>query len=259
MPDLATLQRAFLRAILSPDGVEAALWDAGARGRELELALAGDARLGGVDRLRIYADMVAARLRETLEVTFPAVARVAGEDRFAGLAAEYFAAFPSRQPSLRHAGALFAAFLDYSGEPGWLADLARLDWARADVFDAVDEPLLEEASLASLAPEAFAELPLRLVAAHRVLELDHDVIALWRDDGAALARNVTVLVWREDVNVFHRALEPLEAGLLRRAGSAPITFGELCGHLVDAVGEDDAPARAFALLARWVREGLLRA
>jgi hypothetical protein len=258
MRDLATLQRTFMRAILSADGVEAVLWDAGERGRELELALAGDARLDGVGRLRIYADMVAARLREALAVTFPAVAKVAGETRFASLSAEYFEACPSRQPSLRDAGALFAAFLDYAGEPGCLADLARLEWARHDVFDELDEPLLDEPALRAVPPEAFGELPLALIAAHRLVELDHDVVALWKDAGPAPPRATTLLVWREDTSVYHRALDALEARCLRHLAAGPATFGELCARVVDEVGEDEAPARAFALLARWVQDGLLR-
>lgn len=257
MLDLASLQRTFMRAILSPDGVDAALWDAGERGRALELDLAGDARLDGTGRLRIYADMVAARLREALEVTYPSVARACGDERFASLSAEYFAACPSRTPSLRDCGALLPAFLDYAGEPGWLADLARLEWARTEVFDEIDEPLLEESALRALAPEAFVELPLRLAAAHRVIDLDHDVAPLFRASGPALPRATTLLVWREDTNVYHRPLDAFEAELLRRLGRATATFGDLCARIVDEVGEEEAPARAFGFLGRWVSDGLL--
>lgn len=257
MLDLEALQRTFMRAILSSDGVDAALWDAGERGRALEVDLAGDARLDGPGRLKIYADMVAARLREALAVTYPAVARVCGEERFASLSAEYFEACPSRRPSLRDAGALLPAFLDYAGEPGWLADLARLEWARADVFDEVDEPLLDEPTLRALPPESFVDLPLRVVAAHRVIDLDHDVAPLFRDAGPALPRATTLLVWREDTNVFHRPLEPFEAELLRRLSRDTATFGDLCARIVDEVGEEEAPARAFSLLGRWVTDGLL--
>jgi len=51
----------------------------------------------------------------------------------------YLEVFPSKQPSVRHLGRALAEFLRRREDiPKCLADLAQLEWARVEVFDAPD-------------------------------------------------------------------------------------------------------------------------
>jgi hypothetical protein len=247
---LREAQLAMLAVISAPEGVEAALWDAGG----LERAIAGDARLGAAGRLGVYADMYRLRLRAALAATFPHTALLLGDAGFAAIADGYFAAHPSRAPSLRDAGAAFPGFLD-ARAAGWAADLARLEWARHDVFDAADQPLLDVAAVQARGPAGVAALPLRLIAAHRRVAVAHAAEVGWRalqrgeDPGVPPPAPRVLLVWREGVQVFHRAVDALEARVLAGA-AAGTTFAALCEEVSE-------PEQAAQLLARWLGDGLL--
>ena len=95
-------------------------------------------------RLEIYADMYRARLVDVLREDFPRALANLGDDAFLALAD----AVP-RPASLRRirrsdtwAGGSPTSSPARPAVPPWLADLARLEWARVEVFDAPDaEPL----------------------------------------------------------------------------------------------------------------------
>jgi hypothetical protein len=92
------------------------------------------------------------------------------------------------------------------------------------------------------------ELPLPLVAAHRVLPCRFSV-----DEEEPAEAPRTLLVWRRGVEVFHRPLAADEEALLGRAG----TFGAVCEQLAATQAADEAAARGFALLARWLSDELI--
>src|SRR5262249_29167428 len=151
----------------------------------------------------VYADMYRLRLRAALASTYPRLAEIL-ED-FDDVADEYFAAHPSRAPSLRDCGRALPDFLD-----GWLADLARLEGARDDVFDAIDEPVRDEAAVRARGADRIGELPVQLVAAHRLVDVSHAVETTWRDGAPPTPGARTLLVWREGASVGHRPVPPDE-------------------------------------------------
>ena len=92
-------------------------------------------------RLDVYADMYFYRLRDCLAEDFPKLAELVGEARFHNLVTDYLLRHPSSHPSLRELGRRLPAFLaDHAiaAEFPVAADLARLEWARVDVFDERD-------------------------------------------------------------------------------------------------------------------------
>jgi hypothetical protein len=178
----------FWDLITAPEGVGPGLEELVRRGRaasgDLEAMIAGDARLPAADRLDIYANMYFFRLLDCLKEDYPRLLEAIGPDRFHNLATDYLLACPSAHPSLRYLGARFPDFLrahTLGLEAECLVDLARLEWARADLFDAADAPLLTRDALARLSEEQAAGLRLRLVPAFRLLRLDHDAPRLWRE------------------------------------------------------------------------------
>jgi hypothetical protein len=270
-PELAALQRAVAGLVRAPEGVRAALAEAGDReGRGLGTWIRGDPRLGAVERLEIYAHAWFARLHEALGQDYEALAELVGPDGFHDLVKAYGIAHPSRHPSLRWAGAHLADYLEGDGaaEPfrarwPWAADLARLEWAISEAFDAADVALLTRADLAVRPAGAWADLALRLAPATRLVRVAWPVGEVRAQAAGArcaarpAAPRASVLcVWRRDEEVHFRGLHALEAELLARVGKGD-SFGALCERAAGALGAGDAPGRMAALLAGWVDAGLL--
>jgi len=237
----------------------------------VDTMVVGDATLSAIDRLDVYASMYFVRIHDVLRDEFPRTAAVLGGEAFHGLVTDYLVACPPRHPSLREAGDRLAEFLAthaLSSARPWLPELARLERARAEVFDGPDAMPIAIADLRAVDPGRFGALRLRLVPSHRLLTNRFAIAATWRagdgasDDGAPAppAEAETLIVWRRDDVVYHRPADGDEAGWLRRlAGANGALFGELCAALGETQSEAAAAARAFELLARWAGEGLIAA
>lgn len=235
--------------------------------------LLGDARAGAAERLRVYRYAYLSRLVGVLRDDFPALLAALGRERFDSLAAAYLRAHPSRHFSLRHVGARFPAFLaeheharEVRANAPWCADLARLELAVTDAFDAADARPLARGELEQLSPEAWdglalAPLPgaqlLALAWPVRALREAHDAERPLAADAVAPASE-RVLVWRKQERVLHRECSAAEHALLARVVGG-IRFGELCALAAEQRGEAQGAAFAASLLARWVEDGVLRA
>jgi hypothetical protein len=271
MPALRDTQQLFWRLITAPEGVADGLRRIDMKSDELARVVAGDARLDAVQRLDIYANMYFWRLLDLLRGDYPALVASVGDDRFHNLVTDYLLTCPSAHPSVRNVGERLPAFLAQqaiAAERPWLIELARLERARVELFDGPDaEPLTLE-DLRAMAPEAFVRLPLPLVPSHCFLDVDHAVDDVWRavedrEDGeqetapeAPAADARTLLVWRQDVTVYHRPLERLERTALLRAKEGA-RFGEICDRLAESMPVEEAGPAAFQLLARWVGDGII--
>lgn len=213
----------------------------------------GDARASAEARVAIYARMYVARLGEVLGEVYPLTARWLGDeadDVFTG----YVRTHPSRSPSLRGYGSRLPEHLVSRGA---VASLARLEWARYDVFDAADDPLLTRERLASLPPDAFATLELRCIRASSLFSCAHDAAALFAA-GAAVDVDplpTTLLVWRDPPQVFHRVVGTEEAALLQMVQRGT-TLGQLCDAIASA-DREDAAKDVFAHVGRWLADHLL--
>ena len=115
----------------------------------------------------IYADAYLARLIEALEEDFPAVSRLLGHRAFHATCRAYLERFPSRSRSLNPLGRRLPEFL--SDRPG-ARDLARVEVAMAEVFDAEGVAPLRPTDFSKLAPGRLAGAAV-LRAAFRLLEL----------------------------------------------------------------------------------------
>jgi len=249
MPDLRELQALVWQAIAAAPGPcggpepPAALVDA---------VLPGP-RLAPAARVAIYSGMYFWRLFEVLKNDFPRVAARAG-DAFEALVAGYLARHPSMSPSVRDLGRRFPGWLADAardGLPPWLADLARLEWARVEAFDAPDAEPLRAGDVAGLPAEEWPGLRLGLVPAALRVDAAWPVHRLWDADGPAdVAPAATALrVWRQGFAVYHASMDALEAAAFDRV-AAGATFAEVCECCATA-------DEAVALLARWLEDGLV--
>jgi len=268
---LADTQARFHAIVTARDGVATiAARDDGARAA-VDAMVVGDATLSAIDRLDVYATMYFVRIHDVLRDEFPRTVGLLGGEAFHGLVTDYLVACPPRHPSLREAGDRLADFLaahPLAAARPWLSELARLERARAEVFDGPDATPIALADLRGLAPERFGALRLRLVPSHRLLPNRFAISATWRADGGAGDATAspppphaeTLIVWRRDDAVYHRPADGDEARWLPRlAGADGVLFGELCAVLGETQSEEAAAARAFELLARWAGEGLIAA
>ena len=127
----------------------------------------------------VYARMYVDRLTDALAEDFPAVRAVLGPDEFCALAERYLRAHPPSHPSIRFAGAHMPEFL-HTHERPWLADLARLELAMLDVFDAPDATPLTFDDVRALPPEALGALRIEPIPAARMIDVAYAVDEVWR-------------------------------------------------------------------------------
>jgi len=253
MPSLRDVQGRFWRALASRPGALTA-------DDELLAVTEPSTTLDPAGRLQIYADAYFWRLRDVLAEDFPRLAALLGPERLEVLARGYLRDHPSADPSLRHLGDAFATFIGRAlPETPHLADLARLERARLDVFDADDDRVLSADDLRGVSPEDWPQVRFVPVRALRVLWLDWPVLALWDDDTAAVPSEpapTTVRVWRDvDCRVFHAPLDARAARALE-ALLAGHPFEVICGAFGD-LPADEGARFASGLLARWLADGLL--
>jgi putative DNA-binding protein len=280
-PDLRRIQELFWALISAPEGVGPALDDLARRGEidatGLDELFAGDDRLPAVKRLDIYANMYFFRLLDCLKEDFPKTHAAIGADRFHNLVTDYLLRHPSEHPSLRYLGRRFPEFIathPIVEECPWLPGLARLEWARAEVFDAPDAVPLTREKLSGLPQDRAGEARFELVPAFDLLHLEHDVVPLWRALDKDIGRSTTnetrrlarpptrrrtaVRVWRHDLVVYHASLDEEEALCLDlvRAGEP---LARVCQRLAAGWSLTRATERVGRILQGWIDDGLLAA
>lgn len=246
--------------------LQALFWNAlhGDVAPALEAAAISTPGLNGRARLGIYAGMYHARLRDVLASDFERTEAVLGTEAFTEAARRYIAAEPSTHPSVRHFGRRFAGFLAAAPPPGappWLADLARLEWARLEVFDAPDAAPVGRDALDGLPADAWPGLTLVAIPALVVVESRWPIDRAWKGEPIPGLRPTAVRVWRQDGRVFHAAMDHGEPAALAalRAGRP---FAEICEAMALSTPEPagaEAATEAGALLARWLDDGLIAA
>ncbi len=298
-PGLRATQDLFWDLIAAPEGVEPGAEALAREGRlaspDLSFLIRGDGRMGPAERLDVYANMYFYRLRDCLADDFTKVAAVVGGAAFHNLVTDYLLAHPSRHWSLRYLGEAMPGFLDthpLSAERPWLGDLARLEWARIDVFDAADAPALTREEMTAGAA-ASGDVSLRLIPACRLLGLDWGVAPVWRQVEAAHAgeegahathsaavegsshacfpeplevapparRATGILVWRRRLGVLHRTVERDERACLEALSGGAASLAALGQILLEARDGEDVEAatrRLAGLVSEWLQAELLQ-
>jgi hypothetical protein len=254
--DLAALQRQFYDRVTARESTDG-------------LIASGD--------LEIYARMYATRLYDALAEDYPKLRAALDDDRFGALAARYLREHPPRSFTLRDFGLALPDLLRTAagaapGAPGgsltaelappWAADLAALERARLEVFDGPDAEPLSHAEAVARGAE-LPELVLSWIPSSVVVPIAWAVDELWsaiEDEQPPFEpapADRVVLVWRRDLAVLHRTLDPDEAGLALSL-AAGVRFADICGALAELHGDGAVP-RATELLIRWLAAGALAA
>ncbi len=133
-------------------------------------------------RFAVYRNNVAVGLTEALEVSFPVLRKLVGEDFFKSMAGVFLRQHPPESPILALYGARMADFLqDFApvSQLGYLPDIARLEQAIRESFHAADAAPIAPTALQALAPEALMGARLHLAPALRIIRSPWPIHAIW--------------------------------------------------------------------------------
>ena len=185
--------------------------------------IASTGRLSPVERLEIYREQFWLRHTSSLVEDFPGLSRLLGQAAWQTLIEGYLDAHPPTSFTLRDLGLGLPEFIASrpdlpDRELYW--DMARLERAYIEAFDAPDAPPLDPARISSIPEEAWQHARLDLHRAASVLSVSYPVADLRRAlrDGhepAHAARSPQyLLIFRRDLLLFHETLEVREGTLL---------------------------------------------
>ena len=220
----------------------------------------------GVAQFGVYRNAYRARLRAALRDNFEVLPLVMGDEAFDALAHAYIVAHPSRHYSLRWFGHQLCAFMTANDalldHPAML-DLARMEWALRQAFDAAPAALLAPAELAAVPAQDWAELRFTLHPSVQLLDLQWAVGPVWHAMKSGQeeleppeALDHAMLVWRQGMNTQWKSLTPTETDFVQCL-IAGQRFGTVCQALAQRVGEDAAAPAAVSLLSQLLGTGAI--
>ena len=154
-------------------------------------------------RFSVYRNNVAVSLTEALELSFPAIVKLLGEENFKGLAGIFLRQSPPETPIMMHYGAAFPDFLA-EFEPlahiGYLPDVARLEQAIRISYHAADSTPVSTDALQALSPEQLGGARFGLAPSLQLVRSPWPIHQIWAynlEDGAPKptggAQNVVIL------------------------------------------------------------------
>jgi len=254
MSDFARQQAEFQRGILGGD--ETVLAEILDSPREKRDVLFG-----------VYRYAYGSRLVEAMRNDHELLHLYLGDEMFDEMGHAYVKARPSAHPNLRWFSQGLPAFLK-STEPYAthleLSDLAALEKALNDAFDAAEGRVVALNDMTGFAPEAWSGLKFQPHPSASRLDLATNASAIWLTlkndetppDAVALEQPAHLLIWRQDVTPMFRELLAEEAMMWDEAANG-IPFGVLCEMLATYDDPDSAAGRGAAYLHGWITAGLL--
>jgi hypothetical protein len=219
-----------------------------------------------VERVGVYQGMYLLRMVEALENDYPALAHFLGDQAFADLVTRYVAAHPSKSYTLNRLGEALPEFVRASrGIPKktFAADLARLERAVTEVFDAPESPAWPAAEVERLPQDAWEGAVLVPIAAFRTLAFGHPVNAYFQSvkdenhDHPDTARKATwIVVWRKNYEVWRLNLTKDAYDFLRALASGR-PFGKAVATTARRL-QGSPGDQLFRWLRDWVAEGMFQ-
>ena len=260
---LASLQRWMQAVVVHPGTTDEALRSKAAtvhlNAGRLETVLLPSPTLTAAQRIAIYQEMYPLRMRDALSSDYPGLEHFLG-DRFWDFVTAYTKAHPSMGYTLNRLGDHVPAFLarQKTLKPqGFLADLARLELAITESFDASHEEPMRAAEFEACPKETLAKSVLQTSPSLRLVSLGWNAGAYLdtlRDDDHRhpKPRRATSLlaVVRRDYSVFRFDLTPPAFAVL-----SDLQSGHTVGHVVERGMARRQPRRAAAEdFGNWFRD-----
>ncbi len=192
----------------------------------------GNARMSPTDQLQVYNGAYLARLIEVLQGDYGALQQALGEEDFRALLAKFLVAHPSRHPNLNQLGAPLPAFVARQRslpQRAFLAELATLERAVAEAFDAPEFRSVTGEEMAAVPPEQWGKARLQLNPSVRLFAFRHPVDVFyqtWKEEKPVRMPALVpswLCVYRKDDRVWRQRLaKPAHAVLSALAAGRPL-------------------------------------
>ena len=249
MPSLEELQKDICDAICGGDDTR------------LSELIAGD----GIDpraRLRIYRNHAVITLTDALKATYPVVCRLVSDAFFAYAAHEFIREHLPERPSLAEYGAQFASFLAQfppCRELGYLADIARLEWAINQALHADTVAAVTRGDLSGIAAADAPRLVLTIGPGLGLVESRWPIERIWRANQADGDPDLTIdldsggvrlQIHRRGDRVVLKSLSPCELAFLQA-----LTKGDTLTDAADAALRIDLVFDLAAALGAILEDG----
>jgi hypothetical protein len=266
-PPLATLERWMQAVVMHPDGAEPGVKSAAARrllpraAQHLESVVLPSKSLTSTERLGIYAHMYYARLVEVLENEYPTTRRILGDEVFWRACRAYVHRHPSRHRTLNGLSEKFPQFLarhlPRGNRNGLAVDVARIERAMEDVFDAPRAEPLTAAEFAAIGAAEWERVRLRVNPALKFLKLRYpanEYMNAVRGKGKPRVprpRATHAIVFRREFAVFRRDQQPEQFKLLQALAAGRTLAQAVRGSVGRRRGSADKLAKT---LGEWFRQ-----
>ena len=198
----------------------------------------GSPRLSPLQQLEVYREQFWWRHVGCLKDDYPTLSALIGQDAFEELCVRYLAAWPPKDFLLRDLGKNLAEHLRAEGDR-LLVDVASVEWAFVDAFDAADAPPLDPATIAEASADAWPGALLSLQPSLVLLDLQFpaDELRMKHRAGESLSRvdasPRALAIYRRDLLLYSEPLEP-SAHLVLAALMHGETLASACQRAADA-------------------------
>ena len=227
--------------------------------------------LSAVERLEIYREQFWLRHTSSLVEDFPGLSGILGQHAWASLVEGYLAAYPPQSFTLRDLGLQLPAYVQTQlalQQHDLCSDMARLELAYLEIFDAEDAAPVAPEALANIAEAEWERVRIDFHPAVRLLKTAYPVAALRRRliEAQPNAQAVPLpareaqclLLFRRDLSMFHEVVtegaHALLSALTRRVPLVPAC----------AEAQREVPAEAASIeenvgawFQSWAARGLI--
>lgn len=218
-------------------------------------------------RLDIYAIAYRLRLKEAITTDYGQLASYLGDERFDKLMDHYIDKFPSHTTNLRYFSVNLPELIRDNAEYTHIAELyelACIERAFADSFDAKDLQFATMDDLATLPEQAWGTLSFKFQKSVQILWLEHNSFPIWKalaeqeiPPKAEKASSLAWILWRRSDLISHyRVLATAEVAILALAMQGE-NFAVMCEKLLDFYNEEETPMKAISFLQSWIAEEML--
>lgn len=198
-------------------------------------------------RFDVYRNNVAVSLTEAMEVAFPVILKLVGEEFFHAMASVFLRQHPPTSPMLMHYGTALPPFLR-SFKPvrhlAYLPDIARLELALRRSYHAADAAALAPAELQAMSPDQLMAARLGLAPSVELVRSNWPIHAIWRANMHTDAPEPVMQA--EDVLITRPEFDP-EPQLLPNAGADFIEALQQGDSFAAALGKASAKQANFDL------------
>jgi hypothetical protein len=228
--------------------------------------VSGNERLSPVEQLEIYREQFWLRHTSSLVEDFPGLGGILGQTDWEKLAEQYLREVVPESYTLRDLGCQLPRVI---AQAAWLPhqalclDMARLELAYIEVFDAPDSAPLAPERLTGLAEDDLLRARLAIAPSVRLLSLEYPVADLRRalrvesDEAVAIPEPAAqhLVVYRRDLRLWDMPVSRVAFALL-----AGLARGMPLGAAAESAAQTpEAEAELGAKIGEWFREWTTKA